>query len=311
MATSKLRWKVYDALSDLDKKQNYLEIAKDYVKEKCREAMLLGGIVLGVSGALGVPIGLLAIVAEQFTGSKVEAYETSRPKTDMYEKKYSGLAERVSKKTCVDERILIGLIAGGNTTYANELRENGYAGIIPLRPEEAGLTAETLKNDDEQCLMSAARVFKDIAGEQNSPNLESAVGIFWYREMQETAEKTSEGNWDYVSSALRAYERRKDYGHAAHFKQVLQEHEGAIAVKKRLEQRFSGKEKEFWVSRSTALQKEIKDPAFMFFCNAVVEAHRRYKAGKEFDWIDLLPVKLAAAVYCSVAYMDGVELKND
>lgn len=302
-------WKVNSALRDLDKKQNYVQIAKDYVEKKCRQGIAIGGIILGCSGAVAVPLGLMALVAEQFAGNKAEAYETSRPKTDAYEQKYSDLVEKVSEKTGVDEKILLGLIAGGNTMYANDLRENGYAGIIPIKPEEAGVTADTLSNDDEQCLLSAARVFKDIAGEQNNPNLEAAVGCFWYREMQEDAEKIP-GNWDYVSAAMHAYERRQDYSYAGHFEKTLQQHECALSMKKHLQERFSGKALEYWMNRSTALQHEIKNPALLFHCNAAVEAHRRYKAGEEFDWIDLLPVKPSAAISCSLAYMDGVELTN-
>gem|GEM_PF-4322354 len=306
MVTNNFNWRVQDALRDLDKKQNYVHIAADYVKEKCREAAAIGGIILGVSGALAVPMGLMALVVEQFADNKAEAYETSRPKTDVYEQKYSDLVEKVSEKTGVDERILFGLIAGGNTTYANDLRETGYAGIVPIRPEEAGVTAETLEKDDEQCLLSAARVFQDIAGKQNNPNLEAAVGCFWYREMQEDAEKIP-GNWDYVSAAMHAYERRQDYSYAGHFEKILQQHEGALAIKKRLQERFSDEEQDYWMRRGTALQHEIKNPALLFHCHATIEAHRRYKAEEEFDWIDLLPVKPSAAISCSLAYMNGVE----
>ncbi|MBW3001929.1 hypothetical protein KY338_02070 [Candidatus Woesearchaeota archaeon] len=305
-----LDWKVHDALRDLNRKQNYMHIAAEYVKDKCRQAVAIGGFALGVSGVIVAPLGLLALVAEQFAGSKAEAYETSRPRSDVYEQKYSDLVEKVSEKTGVDERILLGLIAGGNSTYANDLRENGYAGIVPVRPEEAGVTAETLSNDDEQCLLSAARVFQEIAGSQNSHNLEAAVGCFWYRKMQEDAEKNSAGNWDYVSSAVRAYEMRQDSVRVGNLQEQLQAHEGALAIKENLKQRFSGKELDFWMIRSTGLQREIKDPAFLFFCTAAIEAHRRYRAGDEFEWIDLLPVKPSAAIGCSLAYMDGVELTN-
>ena len=65
------------------------------------------------------------------------------------------------------------------------------------------------------------------------------------------------------------------------------------------------------ISAAETLIKEIKDPALIFACNAAIEAHKRYKAGEEFTWIDLLPVKLAAAIYCSLAYMNGVEFKKD
>jgi hypothetical protein len=304
-----LDWKVHDALRDLNKKQNYVHIAAEYVKDKCRQAVAIGGFALGVSGVIVAPLGLLALVAEQFADSKAEAYETNRPRTDLYEQKYSDLAEKVSEKTGVDERILLGLIAGGNTMYANDLRDNGYAGIVPLRPEEAGVTAETLRKDDEQCLLSAARVFQEIVQSNNSHNLEAAVGCFWYREMQEDAEKIP-GNWDYVSAAMRAYEMKQDYNYAGHFEKLLQEHEGALAIKKHLESRFSGEVLDFQMRRSAALQHEIKSPALLFHCHAAIEAHRRYVAGEEFDWIDLLPVKPAAAISCSLAYMDGVELKN-
>ncbi|MBD3304223.1 hypothetical protein GF343_03690, partial [Candidatus Woesearchaeota archaeon] len=310
MKKATIDWRVLSALNDLDRKQNYMHIAADYVKDKCRQGVAVGGIILGFSGALVVPIGLLGLVVEQFADNKVEAYETSRPRSDVYEQKYSDLVEKVSEKTGVDERILLGLIAGGNTMYANDLREDGYAGIVPLRPEEAGLTAETLRCDNEQCLMSAARVFQDIAKSQNSPNLEAAVGCFWYRDMQEDAEKNSKGNWDYVSSAMRAYEMRQDYNYAGHFEKYLKEHKGAISIKKHLQDRFSGKEQDYWMSRSTALQHEIKDLALLFHCQAAIEAHRRYKAGEKFDWIDLLPVKPSAAISCSLAYMDGVEFSS-
>lgn len=302
-------WKMQEALKELDRKLNYVQLAKNYVKEKCREAAIIGGICLSVTGVFGVAIAPMAIWAEVASrNKKIEAYETGLPRTDVYKQKYSDLVERVSEKTGVDEKILLGLIAGGNTTYANDLRDNGYAGLVPIRPEEAGVTAETLRNDDEQCLLSATRVFKDIASEQNNPNLEAAVGCFWYREMQEDAEKIP-GNWDYVSAAMHAYERRQDYSYAGHFEKTLQQHECALSMKKHLQERFSGKELDFWMHRGTALQHEIKNPALLFHCHAAIEAHRRYKAGEEFDWIDLLPVKPSAAISCSLAYMAGVELK--
>ncbi|MEM4263555.1 MAG: hypothetical protein QW666_01505 [Candidatus Woesearchaeota archaeon] len=69
-------------------------------------------------------------------------------------------------------------------------------------------------------------------------------------------------------------------------------------------------ERKYWVSRTTVLQNELKDPAFIFACNAAIEANNRHNAGEEFTWIDLLPVKLSAAVSCSLSYMNDVEFKN-
>jgi hypothetical protein len=158
--------------------------------------------------------------------------------------------------------------------------------------------------------MSAARIFKAAAEKHKSHNLELAVGVFWYRDMEEAAKQYNHG-WEYVYSAWNAYERRQDYTYAAHFEEQLLAHEGALAAKAHMAERFSGEEQEFWKRHNPALQREIKDPTFLFACKAIIEANKRCKAGEEFTWIDLLPVKVAAAIYCSVAYMGGVEFKNE
>ena len=123
----------------------------------------------------------------------------------------------------------------------------------------------------------------------------------------------SESHLQYVqtrtlTAADEGEQRHNIVDRARDFEKYLQEHEGALAMKKQLESRFSGKELDFWMCRTTALQHEIKDPAFFFHCNAAIEAHRRYKSGEEFDWIDLLPVRLSAAISGSLAYMNGAKL---
>lgn len=302
-------WKVIDALKELDRKQNYLKHAKQCINNACRTVAYYGTCLLLIGGVLYITIDAgTKVLPALFPKKKIEVYETNLNKSNTFEEKYSGLAKKVSEKTGVDERILLGLIAGGRTAFANDLRADGYAGIVPLKPEEAGVTAETLSSDDEQCLMSAAKVFRNVAGEQNLSNLELAVGCFWYREIEKDAKQQKSG-WSYVKSAREAYERRMHYDYTAHFEEQLMHHKGAIAAKEHIEKTFAGAEREFWMRRSLALGREIKDPAFLFHCNAVIEASKKYKAGEEFTWIDLLPPKLASAICCSLAYMGGVEFK--
>jgi len=306
-------WKVQDALKELDMKLNYFQIAKNYVKEKCRDAAIIGGICLSVTGVFGVAIAPMAILAEVANkNKKIEAYETGLPRTEVYKQKYSDLVERVSDKTGVDERILLGLIAGGNTTYANGLRENGYAGIIPIKPEEAGVTADTLRTDDEQCLLSAAQVFKEIAEDQT--NLEAVVSEFWYREKEKQAENAG-GNWQFISAANNAYNDRTRAEQCSRAKEALMLHQNALEYEEMLanlpeeEQKF--KELHGSLSGRTPLDRKITNPALLFYYKATIEAFERYNAGdKEFTWLDLLPVKLSATIYSSLAHMNGVELSS-
>lgn len=308
MATTELSWKVNDALNDLDRKLNYLGHAKKYVKEKCREAACIGAVILGVTGMFSIPlVGLAGIFYILTPEKKAETYETNRYKNSTLEEKYSGLAKKVSAKTGVDERILLGMIAGGRTRYAEDLRKDGYAGIIPLKPEEAGVTAETLNSDDEQCLMSAANVFKKIVKEQQH-NLESAVGFFWYREKEAEADKFGNG-WNFITSAQSAHTNRASAEWYSQRTQALQEYESAVALAKYLstlpEEQRKIEERRMYVT----LSKKDHNPAYLFCCKASIEAYERNQAGDEFTWIDLLPTKLAAAVSCSLAYMNGVEFK--
>lgn len=308
-------WNVKYALRELDEKLNYVERAKQRVKNACLAGAYAGGCILGVIGVIGgVLYGGSVIVSHLIPEKKAEAYTNDRSKSNAVEEKYSDLAKRVSKKTGVDERILLGLISGGSTLYAKDLREKGYAGIIPLRPEEAGVTARTLDSDDEQCIMSAARVFKAIADQNENKNLEAAVGTFWCREMEEEAARLQKMHekfgWTYIDAAWTAYERMSDPNHAYSRKDVLQRHESALAEKERIA-KLPEEERKFWASRSLTLLNEIKDPALIFACNAAIEAHDRYKAGEKFTWIDLLPTKLSAVVSCSLAYMNGVEFKPE
>lgn len=307
MATTELSWKVDAALRDLDRKQNYLQHAKDYVKDKCREAAVVGALILGITGMFSIPIaGLAGISYILGPDKKAETYETNRNKNSTLEEKYSGLAKKVSAKTGVDERILLGLIAGGNTSYAKDLREKGYSGIIPLLPEEAGVTAETLNSDNEQCLMSAANVFKKIAEKQN--DLEGVVGFFWHREKEAEAEKFRDG-CQYMGSAQMAYAKRTDDTWQSQRIKALQDHEGALSLEKYLST-FSEEERTWREAHaSQTLIRKIKNPAYLFCCKASIDAFERNRAGDEFTWIDLLPPKLASAIYCSLAYMNGVEFK--
>ena len=308
MDTTELNWKVNAALNDLDRKLNYFQHAKDYVTDKCREAAVIGAVILGVTGMFSIPlVGLAGIFYILAPDKKAEAYETNCPKNDSLEQKYSTLAERVSAKTGVDKRILLGFIAGGKTRYAEDLRKDGYAGIIPLKPEEAGVTAETLNNDDEQCLMSAANVFKKIVKEQQH-SLESAVGFFWYREKEEEA-KQAGGGWQFITSAMDASADRADVEWNSKALTDLQNHECALALEKYLST-FPEEERAWRTNHAyKTLNGKIKNPAYLFRCKATIDAFERHLAGDDFTWIDLLPTKLSAAVSCSLAYMNGVELK--
>ena len=312
MNTNDLRWKVNDALRDLDKKQNYTRLVKDYIKEKCSEAVIVGGICLSMTGIFAAMMAPLAIIYEVvFANKKVEAYETNLPKTNFFEQKYSDLAERVSEKTGVDERILLGLISGGNTTYANELRETGYAGIVPIRPEEAGVTAEVLNNDDEQCLMSAAQVFRKAA--EGCTDLEAAVSGFWYREKEEEADSIGDG-WQFITAAINAYHDRANGDMYAKAQEALMYHQGALKYEKMLAEIPEEKKilRRYSPTGYDPLTRKIKNPALLFRHKATIDAYERYRAGDEdFTWIDLLPVKLGATIYCSVAYMGGVELNQE
>ncbi len=310
MATTELSWKVNAALNELDRKLNYVQHTKEYVKQKCRQAVCVGAVILGIAGGLG---GILhagsAGIAYLFPEKK-EAYETSRPKNNSVEQKYSALVERVCAKTSVDKRILLGLIAGGKTMHADGLRKDGYAGIIPLKPEEAGVTAETLSNDDEQCLLSAAQVFKKNAEKYKAHDLESAVGFFWHREKEAEAEKAG-GGWQYITSAMSAADKRADTEWCAKRQELLQGHECALAFEKHLST-FPEGEREWRIAHaSQILNRKITNPASLFCCKASIDAYERNRAGDEFTWIDLLPSKLASVISCSLAYMNGVEFKND
>ncbi len=313
MATGNLSWKVHDALDDLDRKQNYLERAKQRANNACHTFTYYGARALLMAGAAYIAISASAkFIDTLLPEKKIEAYETSRNKNNALEEKYSGLAKKVSEKTGVDERILLGLIAGGKTTYANDLRADGYVGFVPLKPEEAGVTAETLNNDDEQCLLSAARVFKDIAEKQKSTNLEAAVSSFWFREKEAEAGSFRNG-WKYISSAINAYNVRTNADNYAKAQEDLMYHQGALNYEKMLAEL---PEEERLLRRRTGiggtdpLQRKITNPARLFHNKAIVEAYERNRAGDEFTWIDLLPPKLSAAVCCSLAYMNGVEFKS-
>lgn len=306
-----IEFKVESALNDLDRKLNYAVRAKQYANTACSAVNYYGSRILGIAGVLTVLIGACEkILPVLLPEPKAEVYQTSRIKNSSFEEKYSGLAKKVSEKTGVDERILLGLIAGGKTTHADDLRENSYAGIVPLKPEEAGVTAETLSNDDEQCLLSAARVFKDIAEKQKYIDLEAAVGSFWFREKEEEAGSFRDG-WQYISAAINAYNGRTRAEICANARESLMYHEGAINFEKFLA--TFPEEEQLYRRRSCQeiLRRKIENPALLFRHKAVIEAFERYRAGDEFTWLELLPPKLAAAIGCSVAYMDGVEFKND
>ncbi|MBW3004237.1 hypothetical protein KY310_00180 [Candidatus Woesearchaeota archaeon] len=313
MASSDMRWKMHDSLRELDRKLNYMQLAKDYVKEKCSEAVFVGGFCLAVTGAFGVLLTPIALFAELAGNRKIEAYKSELPRTNVYEQKYADLAERVSEKTGVDEKILLGLIAGGKTIYAKELRENGYAGIVPVRPEEAGVTAETLRNDDEQCLLSAAQVFRKAA--EGHTDLETVVGEFWYREKEEEAESAGDG-WQFINAAINAYNDRTRAEQCSKAQESLMYHQGALAYEEMLS-KLPEEEQEFrrihgsYPSGQDPLSRKIQNPALLFYYQATIDAYERHRAGdKDFTWIDLLPVKLASIMKCSLAHMGGAKLKE-
>ena len=314
MATDELSWKVNIALQDLDIKLNYFQHLKRAVKEKAREVAYGGVLVLGASGVIGGLLygsvaGIAGIASVLSPDKGAEAYETNKPKNDSLEQKYGALAERVGAENGVDKRILLGLIAGGRTMYAEDLRKNGYAGIIPLKPEEAGVTAGTLNNDDEQCLMSAAQVFKKNA-KKPAFDLESAVGCFWYREKDAEANKAV-GGWCFISSAMDAANHRADMDWCAKRKETLQGHESALEFEKYLSTLPEEERKWKMANSYSILMRKINSPASIFCCKASIEAFERNEAGDKFTWIDLLPVKLASAIYCSLAYMNGVKFKPE
>ena len=311
MATDDEYWSPYQEIRKLDRKLNYVKNAKDWCKEKAKE----GAHILGICLALSIPGGLLlggTLELANYLASKQQPapYQTTLNASRIVKDEYDGLAEKVSERTGVDKNILLGLIAGGQTSFANDLREQGYTGIIPIRPREVGITAETLVQDEEQCLMSAAKVFNDVCQAHKTDDLEAAVALFWNREN----EPTERGEWGYVDGARHAFEKRTNTDYYFNRKSALDGHKAALALEKHLKERkdLTEDEIEFEMRmHGETLMKKITSPSYMAHCKATVEAYELWNAGnKDFTWIDLLQPKLAAVTCCSLAHMNGVVISS-
>jgi hypothetical protein len=204
MTEDRLDWKVQRNLEKLDKKLKYTHHIKKHIKNYCIEGFKDYWVprILALTLATGLCVGLaygLDKILRTTSPSVYSAYVKSDVgiSTEEYcaaanaAKKISipGLSEEDVKK------VALGFIAGGKTDYADELRANGYVGIIPIKPAEIGLTRETLEKDSEQCVLFALNSFKQLyekekkylllGGRDLGFYLEVSVARFWCREKEE------------------------------------------------------------------------------------------------------------------------------
>jgi hypothetical protein len=311
-----------EAIQRLEKKLNW----KRKLKRRCIiAALLLGSVPLGIGIIAKVGMDIKKHYDEK---SRLEAMATLTKKP-VYENivealqgknfsdavdpsyaenfnEYRCLAEMMQRKKNVDKRIVLGLIAGGSTCWADAMREEGYYGIVPLKPEEAGLEARTLKND-ALCLDRAIDLFLEMVEENRYKKLDIAVANFWNREWKDS-------EMQYVSNARNAYDSRRHISKMHDHRQRLHRHEIALEREKKIEE---FKKKAEWEKMSYSQQSQhsdfiarnkITDRSMLYWTKAVIEANDRHKAGEQFTWIDLLDHNFADVIYATLAPMKGVEL---
>ncbi|MEM4263554.1 MAG: hypothetical protein QW666_01500 [Candidatus Woesearchaeota archaeon] len=73
---------------------------------------------------------------------------------------------------------------------------------------------------------------KEVAGRQESKDLEAVVATFWNREFEEKEAKKISG-WTYITAAQVAYERRAEAEYAYTRKDLLEKHKFALEFKKK------------------------------------------------------------------------------
>jgi hypothetical protein len=119
--------------------------------------------------------------------------------------------------------------------------------------------------------------------------------------------------WSYIVGAMNAHIHRTDSTYYNLRRDDLLAHQGTIR-REQIRKEFQKKHGMFPDGKdpgSFRRSGKIRDPAYLFHCEATVEAYELWRAGnKDFTWVDLLHPKLAAAIQSSLAHMNGVQIKK-
>jgi len=327
MATKNLDWETRLKLQKLDSKLNWRRI---YVRDTFNS---ISNSIKNTYHDLNKPFAA-GIAILFFAMASLLVYKESQkiPQTtcistmavdNQIESRYDDLTDRVAGRISVlgskeqDQRLCLGLIAASNTGYAQELREKGFIGIVPLQPQEAGLEAAVLKNDPEQCLMSAMGLINQLRI-QNENKLETRLDFenlitdFWYRtEQNNFKDMPRKGDWAYIVKAKDAYAHKMDSQISERNEKRLGHHRRALGVEEAIKRNPEQAEFRRRLYERNGTSQKITDPLEMFYVQAVIDAHKKYISWEgDYTWLDLIPEDKAKPVRIILAYLDGMDISS-